>query len=107
MRPNTPREQLLQNLLAMSSVLLYRSTKALGADDISLVIEIETWFIESQEAIKHEIEQEYVVMPERRAEKRFSPTDQSPWIPAQVPMIREEDIPEVLIIAKKTSYFGV
>lgn len=106
MRPNTPREQLLQNLLAMSSVLLYRATKLLGveSEQFNLVIEIEEWFVESQESIRQEIEQEYVVLPERRAVKR----DTSPWVPPAVPPFREEDISAIVeIINKSTSYFGV
>jgi hypothetical protein len=103
MRPNTPREQLLQNLLAMSSVLLYRATQLLSGGSptgASLVVEIETWFEESQEAIKQEVEQEYAVIPERRAEPRYS-IDASPWKP---PIITEEP---GIAVPKKENYFGL
>jgi hypothetical protein len=103
-RPNTPREQLLQNLLAMGSVLLFRSTAILAESSpagVSLVVEIETWFTESQDAIKRELQQEYVVIPERRAERRYSPTDQSPWQPA---IIQESS---VIPIPKPENYFGL
>lgn len=59
MRENSPRETLLQNLLAVSSVLLYRSTKLLHDGTMaareSLVIEIEEWFAESQAAIEQQL----------------------------------------------------
>lgn len=108
MRPNTPREQLLQNLLAMSSVLLFRSTKLLGKGTPSeregLIYDIEEWFEESQQSVKAELDTEYAVIPERRKTPREDPIWRAPPPIIDAPIVVLEDIP-ASIVAK--NYFGV
>jgi hypothetical protein len=90
----------------MSSVLLFRSSKTMVSGTLAqregLVIEIEEWFTESQEAIKAEMETEYAVIPERRAVKR----EETPWVPAP-PIIKLEpaEVIAVVITNKPVDFF--
>lgn len=105
MRPNTPRELLLQNLLAVSSVLLYRSTKLLSAGTTSerenLTIEIEEWFDNSRTRIAEMVRQDCLDI-----EVKPSPMVsivQTPWVPPlpNVPPLDEE----ALQIISQLNYF--
>jgi hypothetical protein len=62
MRPLSDRELLLQNLLAMGSVLLFRSAQAMRSGDratqIGLVIECEAWFSETRVSLSQVLNSE-------------------------------------------------
>ena len=54
MRPLSPREILLQNLVATSATLLFRASKTLDnreTKSLHLIIEIDTWFRETKSDI--------------------------------------------------------
>lgn len=62
MQSYTPRELALQNLLAVGSILLFRSAQAMRSGDIrtqaTLVIECETWFSETRLSLSALISEE-------------------------------------------------
>lgn len=103
MREFSPREVLLQNLLAQSATLLFRSTKLLHSTSTSerenLIIEIEEYFEEAQAAIAESIREDSKTGQQRTVIEPGATRTAAVW--QQPPIIDEE----AQAVAEKLNYF--